>query len=834
MKTTIKRGAIAICLPALLAVGPAPAVAATATPTPPGLGTPVRPAPGTVERVSILQAEDLKHHADTIHLPADVQAGGRFAGTQPRAAATAASPSVDARAYNKAGLTREVLGFATYWNLNSGALSDIQYNRVSTIAYFGLTYNPDGAFDLNDPGVAAWNSAALTDVVNRAHAAGDRVVLTVKTFNNSTIGSIVSNPQVGQAAVDYAINAVASRGLDGVNVDFENGSASQQQAYTAWIGSLSQQLHQRRPGSFLTVDSYSGSASWDNGFIRVDTMSPLVDAFFIMAYDMGLSNDALGTLPNAPLAGPYTYYDTQSVDEYVQKTGDRAKVILGVPYYGYKFSTSGTGFHSALNWSAPGCVNACADPYSVIRDEFSCAQGLQRNWDAASSTPWASWFSPPSGDPCGGNRDSNRELYYDDAASLGAKYDMVNNRDIRGVGVWALGYDHGFTDLWDAIGNRLNCAPAPAYHVATLAPTQGSTRFKLTWAPDTGSATASAVRLWVRDGSGPWQEWVVVGGGGRDFFGFAGHTYTFYAQAIGPCRAAPGPGAAQASTTIVGRASQANDFNGLYTLDGWGHVHGVQSPPLPTTAYWPNWDIARSLSSQSNGQGGYVLDGYGGVHGYGFANPNVQLSAAWPGWDIARDVATLPDGGGGYVLDGYGGVHPFSTGGHAMPPAVPDSSHAYWPGWDIARKLVVFPDSSGGYTLDGWGGVHAFATSGHALPAPVSDSSHTYWHGWDIARGITLVPGTRAGYTLDGYGGVHPFAPAGSATPGAIADSSHAYWHGWDIARGLVLAPTATASNPAGWVVDGWGGVQPWGEAPALRLDAYWPGWDIARGISGQ
>src|ERR1019366_1377578 len=34
-----------------------------------------------------------------------------------------------------------------------------------------------------------------------------------------------------------------------------------------------------------------------------------------------------------------------------------------------------------------------------------------------------------------------RELYYDDAQSLGEKYDMVYAFGLAGVGMWALGYD---------------------------------------------------------------------------------------------------------------------------------------------------------------------------------------------------------------------------------------------------------------------------------------------------------------------------------------------------------------------------------------------------------
>jgi hypothetical protein len=56
-----------------------------------------------------------------------------------------------------------------------------------------------------------------------------------------------------------------------------------------------------------------------------------------------------------------------------------------------------------------------------------------------------------------------------------------------------------------------------------------------------------------------------------------------------------------------------------------------------------------------------------------------------------------------------------------------------------------------------------------------------------------------------------------------------AYWSGWDIARGMWLLP---GSASAGYTLDGWGGLHPFGGAPAVG-SAYWPGRDIAKSIAG-
>jgi len=89
-----------------------------------------------------------------------------------------------------------------------------------------------------------------------------------------------------------------------------------------------------------------------------------------------------------------------------------------------------------------------------------------------------------------------------------------------------------------------------------------------------------------------------------------------------------------------------------------------------------------------------------------------------------------------------------------------------------------------------------------------------------VHTAAALIPGQGAsGYVLDGYGGVHPFGGAPAATNGP-------YWPGWDIARAI-----AVTCPDAGYVLDGYGGLHPFGSAPQLADSAYW-GWDIARGVA--
>ncbi|MHB8508783.1 MAG: glycosyl hydrolase family 18 protein [Candidatus Dormibacteria bacterium] len=407
-------------------------------PAQPATAAPERPAG---DLPSVMQTYDLLHHADRL----------------PFSPASAGPPAPSSRqrllnTYNHSGLTREVLGFATYYELANGDLSDLRFQDLGSIAYFGLTLDGTGKVVKStggqpDAGWSGWNSSALADLVTRAHAAGDRVQLVAKSFSNADIEGIVSNQANGQAAINSILAEVQAKGVDGVNIDFEgtyNSYPNIQQQFAQWVGSLRNALGSTYQ---LTLDAYA-SAGTEPSFMDVAALAPAVDAFFIMAY--GIDS---GVSPTAPLGGSRWHYtDTAAVDGFVTRAGSPLKVILGVPYYGQKFSTTSNTFAAPMQPAGPG--NPDFPTYDQVLSDLSCAvasDGGVTNWDPDSSTPWGYWTSPASNDPCGGNYGSTREVYYDDARSLGLKYDVVLNRGIRGAGIWALGFDHGQATLWRAL-----------------------------------------------------------------------------------------------------------------------------------------------------------------------------------------------------------------------------------------------------------------------------------------------------------------------------------------------------------------------------------------------
>src|SRR5947209_2752677 len=147
-------------------------------------------------------ADDARHAHDVVPM-APITAAPQPRRMLPN---TAAAPT-----YGGGGLTHEVFGFAPYWALHTQNPSDPayalwDYSLLTTISYFGLDANADGTINNSTNGWSHWaNDGNLTTIINKAHTAGDKVVVTVKAFGQSTICSIVMSDSTTQTMIDNII-----------------------------------------------------------------------------------------------------------------------------------------------------------------------------------------------------------------------------------------------------------------------------------------------------------------------------------------------------------------------------------------------------------------------------------------------------------------------------------------------------------------------------------------------------------------------------------------------------------------------------------------------------
>ena len=367
----------------------------------------------------------------------------------PQAAITAQLAAV----VDPGGLRREVFGFLPYWELADGSTT-LDWEKLSTIAYFGVGAAANGNLEINNSdgsttvGWSGWTSAKMTDVLQAAHANGTRVVLTVQSFawNSSGVSrqKALLGSDTGRANLARQIAAaVRDRGADGVNLDFEPIVSTYAEEFTALVQAIRTELDAIAPGYQLTFDATGYIGNYP---IEAATAPGGADAIVIMGYDYKGSSSAMaGSV--APLGGP-VYDVTDTVAAFSSRVAP-SKLILGVPYYGRAWSTATSSLNSPTT-AASEYGSSVSVLYGTAVD-LAAANG--RQYDPVEGVAWTA-YERENCTKSYGCVTGWRQLYYDDAQSLGAKYDLINQYNLRGVGIWALGYDGSRPELYAVIKDK--------------------------------------------------------------------------------------------------------------------------------------------------------------------------------------------------------------------------------------------------------------------------------------------------------------------------------------------------------------------------------------------
>ena len=142
-----------------------------------------------------------------------------------------------------------------------------------------------------------------------------------------------------------------------------------------------------------------------------------------------------------------------------------SKVILGVPYYGRAWSTTTNKLH-AKNISGEKYGTSVSVVYERCPRAAIAVAG--RRYDRTEGVAWTA-YRRQNCTKAYGCVTSWRQLYFDDATALKAKYDLVNGYGLRGVGLWALGYDGTRRDSDEGDRGQVRPRQGPAGHRRRLA-----------------------------------------------------------------------------------------------------------------------------------------------------------------------------------------------------------------------------------------------------------------------------------------------------------------------------------------------------------------------------
>jgi len=285
------------------------------------------------------------------------------------------------------------------------------------------------------------------DLISRAHAAGCKVLICVGGGGTQAGFEGAASSGNRAAFINNITNLMASRGYDGVDIDWEPLPTSDAASFTNLIDGLRVALNGFPQPKLLTVAAGAHPPYGDPPTAHYAMFAALqsqLDQINVMTSDMAGPYPGWVTWFNSPMFdGGYRFPSpggllpsiNAAFDDFLGAGVVASKLGIGIAFYGYVWTgASGAPTGGVVlprqSWTVAPTMTAYR--YRTIMDTYY--QSNRYHWDASAQ---AAYLSITNANPT-----NNIFLSYDDARTCQAKVSYVRNRGLGGVMIWALGQDY--------------------------------------------------------------------------------------------------------------------------------------------------------------------------------------------------------------------------------------------------------------------------------------------------------------------------------------------------------------------------------------------------------
>jgi len=195
-------------------------------------------------------------------------------------------------------------------------------------------------------------------------------------------------------------------------------------------------MHASLPGSVVSIAS--PAVDWD-GLLNIPVLAEHLDYFMVMGYDYYWNgSEQAGPVAGLyPMTGSYLYSLSRTLSWYLSEGAPVNKLVMGLPYYGRDWEVGNAvppsntiGYGTALT-------------YRSVRNNNSTYSPENLHLEPNSLSPYYSYTI-----------NGWHQCFIDNVQSLGMKYNWVKRHNLAGIGIWALGYDNGYPELWDLLRDK--------------------------------------------------------------------------------------------------------------------------------------------------------------------------------------------------------------------------------------------------------------------------------------------------------------------------------------------------------------------------------------------
>ena len=262
--------------------------------------------------------------------------------------------------------TKEVMinGYIPDW-YGSSFYSSVDYKNL-TIAYFAFI-----VCDVNGNINTTGKESKMTSMITAAHAQGTKAYLSFgggAYYGSEVFYKMARNQDSLSNFVGQVKNFCLSKGFDGFDVDWEGlRSTADAAAHEALMKMLSDTLHEAGLKLAVTVQQGNGAYYFTSKAVNY------ADYVQIMSYD------ATGTWSGSPAGQHSSYkYAVDGIDLWKSKGVPASKLVLGVPFYGYRF--------------ANGCTSGCLGDYVTYNEILTHTPSLADDVDYVETGTYANTY----------------------------------------------------------------------------------------------------------------------------------------------------------------------------------------------------------------------------------------------------------------------------------------------------------------------------------------------------------------------------------------------------------------------------------------------------------
>ncbi len=293
---------------------------------------------------------------------------------------------------------------------------------LTYLAPFAYLPKRDGSLDppkLNRfPEIAETNNTSLAMVLANQEEG---------QFSTELVHILLTNEQIQTTFLNNIVSEAKRVGFTDIHFDFERIAGEDREAYNNFLRRARDLFH--KEGYIISTalapkTSATQIGEWYEGH-DYKAHGEIVDYSLIMTYEWGYSGGpAMAVSPIGPVRQVLEYAITEMPSE---------KVMMGQNLYGY-------------DWTLPfvkGTTAKAVSPQRAI--QIAAENNAAIEYDSTAQAPFFHYTDQEG---------KQHEVWFEDARSIQAKFDLVKELNLRGVGYWKLGLP--FPQNWLLITDNFN------------------------------------------------------------------------------------------------------------------------------------------------------------------------------------------------------------------------------------------------------------------------------------------------------------------------------------------------------------------------------------------